>query len=43
MGMVIVRVVPLAITVFGKDSEGICLDCLDLERATIHRKGMTDR
>ena len=42
-GMVIVRVVPSTIAVFGKGDEGLYLDCLDLERATVCRKGMTDR
>ena len=40
-GMVIIRVVPSAIAVFGKGDEGLYLDCLDLKRGTICRKGMT--
>jgi general stress protein 26 len=42
-GMVVVRVVPSTIAVFGRGSDGFYLDCLDLERATACRKGMNDR
>jgi general stress protein 26 len=42
-GMVIVRVLPSTIALFGRGSGGFYLDCLDLERATVRRKGMADR
>jgi uncharacterized pyridoxamine 5'-phosphate oxidase family protein len=41
-GMVIVKVVPSTITVFGKKDDGFYLDCLDLEHETLRRKGMTE-
>jgi general stress protein 26 len=42
-GMVIVKVAPSTIAVFGRGSGGFYLDCLDLEHATARRKGLTDR
>jgi general stress protein 26 len=41
-GMVIVKVVPTAVTIFGKGEDGFYLDCLDLEHQTMRRRGMTD-
>ena len=41
-GMVIVKVVPSAITVFGKEGDGLYLDRLDLEDKTLCRKGMKE-
>lgn len=41
-GMVIVKVVPSAITVFSKEGDGFHLDCLNLEEETLCRKGMKE-
>ena len=41
-GMVLIRVVPSGIAVFGRDGGGLYLDCLELERATVCRRRMTD-
>jgi general stress protein 26 len=41
-GMVMVKVVPSAITVFGKEGDGFHLDCLNLEEETVCRKGMRE-
>jgi len=41
-GMVIVKVVPSTITIFGKEGDGFHLDCLNLKDKTLRRKGMTD-
>jgi general stress protein 26 len=41
-GMVIVRVLPTSITVFGKSDDQFCLKCLDAESETIYLRLMTE-
>ena len=42
-GMILVKVVPYTITVFGKQGDEFYLDCLNLEDRTLRRKRMTEQ